>query len=390
VVLEFLGEERRRRLDAGLQRELRAVDGAQGTHLVVDGRRVLSLCSNNYLGLANHPALREAAERALRDLGVGAGSSRLVSGSMQAHHAAGGGARGAQAGRGALVFTSGYQANIGAIGALVGRDDEVFSDELNHASLIDGCRLSRARISVYPHNDMERLEAQLAASTARRRLIVTDSVFSMDGDEAPLAAICDLADRFGAMTLVDEAHATGAVGPHGSGVVGREGLQERVTVQMGTLGKALGCFGAFVAARGDVVDHLVNRARTLIYTTALPPPVVAAAVAALELLRAEPQRRDALRRNARRLHDGLVAISYSVPGEADSHILPVIIGDADATMRLSAELLERGVFAHGIRPPTVPTGTSRIRATVMATHSEEDIDDAIAAFRRVKKLRSEE
>jgi glycine C-acetyltransferase len=374
----FIDEALARRDAQGLRRRLRWIAGEQDRWVDVDGVRALLLCSNNYLGLANHPALREAAERALRDFGVGAGSSRLVSGSMSAHRQLEEALAELKQAEAALLFTSGYQANIGAIGALVGRDDEVFSDELNHASLIDGCRLSRARISVFPHNDMDRLEALLAASTARRRLIVTDSVFSMDGDEAPLAAICDLADRFGAMTLVDEAHATGVVGPHGSGVVGREGLQARVTVQMGTLGKALGCFGAFVAGRRNLVDLLINEARSFVFTTALPPAVVAAASAAVDLVRREDGRRERLAANAARLHRGLLDLGCDVPH--CSHILPVIIGDPEETMRVCERLLEHGVFAQGIRPPTVPEGTSRLRVTLMATHTDEDIGAALAAF----------
>ncbi len=381
MVLEFLEAERRRRRAAGLQREMRPVDGAQDAFLTVDGRRVLSLCSNNYLGLANHPALAEAAARAARELGIGAGASRLISGSMRIHHDLEdrlGDLKGTER---ALLFTSGYHANLGTISALVGAGDAVFSDALNHASLIDGCRLSRADIHAYAHCDPGDLESALRGSRARRKLIVTDSIFSMDGDAAPLRDICDLAERHGAMVMVDEAHATGVVGPRGAGLADELGLQSRITVQMGTLGKALGTFGAYVAAADDVIEHLVNHARTLIYTTALPPPVVAAAIAALDLVHAEPERRDRLRRNARRLHDGLARTGYAVAGEADSHILPVMIGDPDETMRLSVALLDRGVFAHGIRPPTVPAGTSRIRATVMATHSDADIDAAVEAFK---------
>lgn len=375
---DFVDEALARREAQGLRRRMRWIDGAQDRWVEVDGRRALLLCSNNYLGLANDPELREAAARALRDCGVGAGASRLVSGSMRAHRELEEALADLKRAEAALVFTSGYQANVGTITALVGRDDEVFSDELNHASLIDGCRLSRARVSVYPHNDMERLGALLAASRARRRLIVTDSVFSMDGDEAPLAAICDLADRYGAMTLVDEAHATGAIGPHGSGVVGREGLQERVTVQMGTLGKALGCFGAFVAGRRNLVDYLANEARSFVFTTALPPAIVAAARAAVAIAAREDGRRERLAANAARLHAGLLRLGFAVPH--CSHILPVMIGDPAATMALCGRLLDRGVFAQGIRPPTVPPGTSRLRVTLMATHTDADIDAALAAF----------
>jgi 8-amino-7-oxononanoate synthase len=365
---------------AGLERFLRPVDGAQDAHLVVNGRRVLSLCSNNYLGLANHPEVVEAAVAAAREVGVGAGASRLISGSMRLHHRLEERLAAFKQAEACLLFTSGYHANLGVIASLVGPEDAVFSDALNHASLIDGCRLSRAAVHVYPHNDLAALAERLATAPARRRLIVTDSIFSMDGDAAPLAAICALAEQHDAMVMVDEAHATGVCGPRGAGLVEALGLHQRVTVQMGTLGKALGTFGAYVAGSRALIDLLINTARTAIFTTALPPPVVAAAAAALTVVEREPERRAALRRNAAQLRDGLLGLGYDVPGDTDSHILPVMVGDADATMALSAALLERGVFAHGIRPPTVPEHTARLRATVMATHDEADLAAALDAF----------
>ena len=377
---DLFAEDRQRRVALGLQRSLRPVDGPQDARVIVDGCAVLSLCSNNYLGLANHPALIEAAVEAAREYGIGAGASRLISGSMRLHHdledrlAA---FKGAEA---SLLFTSGYHANLGVISSLVGDGDAVFSDALNHASLIDGCRLSGAAVHVYAHADVDALERRLRVVPARRRLIVTDSVFSMDGDAAPLADICDLAERYDAMLMVDEAHATGVLGRRGAGLVEALGLEPRITVQMGTLGKALGAFGAYVAGSRALIEFLVNRARTFIFTTALPPPVVAAAAAALRIVEREPERRAAVRRNALRLREGLLGIGYDVPGDADCHILPVLVGDAEATMALSAALLAAGVFAHGIRPPTVPDGTARIRATVMATHTDADIDAAVEAF----------
>jgi len=242
-------------------------------------------------------------------------------------------------------------------------------------------------VHVYPHGDLDALAERLRAVAARRRLIVTDSIFSMDGDAAPLAAVCDLAEQHGAMVMVDEAHATGVVGPRGAGLVDALDLHARVTVQMGTLGKALGTFGAYVAGSRPLVDLLINTARTAIFTTALPPPVAAAAAAALTIVEREPERRDALRRNAAHLRAGLLSLRFDVPGEADAHILPIMVGDAATTMALSTALLDRGVFAHGIRPPTVPDGTARLRATVMATHTEADIDAALAAFASVAPAR---
>jgi glycine C-acetyltransferase len=378
---DFAAEELSARQAAGLMRQLRCVDGAQDPWVTVDGRRVLLLCSNNYLGLANHPALREAACRAATDFGVGAGASRLISGSMRLHHELEEQLALFKGTEAALLFTSGYQANVGAISALVGQADAVFSDALNHASIIDGCRLSRARVCVYAHRDVGALAALLARTPARRRLIVTDSVFSMDGDMAPLAAICDLAERYGAMVMVDEAHATGIVGPDGSGMVKAAGLCDRVTVQIGTLGKALGTFGAFLAGRRSLVDWFVNSARSFIYTTALPPPVVAATLAALRIVCTEPQRRRDLGDNAAHLYHGLQRIGLSLPA-APSHIMPVVIGDAQRTMRVSERLLAEGVFVQGIRPPTVPEGTARLRVTVMSTHSRDDLDGAVETFRR--------
>lgn len=380
---EFALEELAARREAGLMRHLRAIDGPQDAWVEVDGRRVLLLCSNNYLGLANHPALREAASRAAAECGVGAGASRLVSGSMRLHEQLESRLAAFKHTEAALLFSTGYHANVGAITALVGPEDAVFSDALNHASIVDGCRLSRAAISVYPHLDTGTLASLLAASRARRRLVVTDSVFSMDGDIAPLGTICALAERYGAMVMVDEAHATGCLGPQGAGLVAAEGLQAQVTVQMGTLGKALGTFGAFVAARRSVIDLMVNVARSFIYTTALPPPVVAAAMAAVELANGSEDRRRDLATNAALLAAGLRARGFDV-GTAPCHIVPVLVGEAGAAMGMSADLLAEGVFVQGIRPPTVPPGTARLRATVMSTHTPADVELALAAFDRVR------
>jgi 8-amino-7-oxononanoate synthase len=367
---------------AGLQRRVRWIEGAQDTWVTVDGHRALLLCSNNYLGLANHPAVREAASKAAADYGAGAGASRLISGSMRLHRALEEQLAEFKGAEAALLFNSGYHANVGTISALVGNEDAVFSDELNHASIIDGCRLSGARIRIYRHNDVERLAALLAGTSARRRLIVTESVFSMDGDTAPLAAICEVAERYDAMVMVDEAHATGVVGPEGRGVVAAEGLQDRVALQMGTLGKALGSFGAFVAGSRAMIDLLLNTARSFIYTTALPPPVVAAAAAALSIARTDAERRQQLHDNAGYLRRTLAQLGLRV-GSPPLHILPVLIGDSERAVRISERLLSASVFVQGIRPPTVPSGTARLRVTPMSTHTPEDLAFAVDAFRRV-------
>ena len=380
-VNEFACDALASRRAAGLMRQLHCVDGPQDTWVTVDGRRALLLCSNNYLGLANHPALREAATRAAVDYGVGSGASRLISGSMRLHEQLEAQLAALKGTEAALVFNSGYHANIGVIAALVGNEDAVFSDALNHASIIDGCRLSGARIVVYPHNDVLALEGALATSAARRRLIVTESIFSMDGDTAPLRAICDVAERHGAMLVVDEAHATGVIGPRGGGLVEAEGLRERVTLQMGTLGKALGVFGAFVAGRRALIDLLINTARTFIYTTALPPPVLAASLAALDIVASEPDRRQQVIDNARQLRCLLQELGIDAGGAA--HVIPLPTGNPERTMRLSTQLLEERVFVQGIRPPTVPPATSRLRVTVMSTHTAADLQFARDAFQRV-------
>lgn len=365
---------------AGRWRELRRIEGPVDTWVTIDGMRVLALCSNNYLGLANHPGLASAAARAAETYGVGAGASRLISGSLAIHRDLETRLARFKHTESAVLFPTGYHANVGAITALVGRGDAVFSDQLNHASIIDGCRLSGAEVHVYPHADTGALDALLAArSTARRRLVVTDSVFSMDGDHAPLREICRVAAAHDAMVMVDEAHATGVEGPTGAGLVEALGLGDVVTVQMGTLGKALGTAGAFVAGSSALIALLVNRARSFIYTTALPPPVVAAVDAALDVVEREPERRARLATIAATLRARLAALGFEIPPGAGP-IIPVITGSSERALAWSRGLLERGVFVQAIRPPTVPDGTARLRVTLMATHTDEDLAHAVAAF----------
>ena len=368
----------------GLYRKLRRVEGEQASTLILDGKEVINFSSNNYLGLANHPALRAAAKAAIDRYGCSAVASRLISGNMTLHEELEAKIAALKGGEAALVFNSGFQANVGLIPTLAGEGDAIFSDALNHASIIDGCRLSRARTVVYSHCDLERLESGLKeAPVSGRKLIVTETLFSMDGDEAPLAEIVELAERYGAMVMVDEAHATGVFGPNGAGVVAKLGLTERIALQMGTLGKALGGFGAYVAGSRVLRELLINRCRSFIFTTSLPPAVLATAIAAIDLLYKEPQRRLALWHNCRSLKEGLKRLGFSL-GQSESQILPVLIGDAQKCMAFSEKLLEKGVFAQGIRPPTVPPGTSRLRVTVMATHTHEHLHRALEAFEEVK------
>jgi 8-amino-7-oxononanoate synthase len=381
---EFIQSELGRLKQQGLYRKLRRVDGEQGVTLILDGQEVLNFCSNNYLGLANHPALRQAAKEAIDRYGCGSGASRLISGNMTLHEELEAKIAALKGTEAALVFNSGFQANVGLLSSLVGERDVIFSDALNHASVIDGCRLSRAQIVVYPHSDLSRLEDGLKKAPVKsRKLIVTETLFSMDGDEAPLAEIVDLADRYEAMLMVDEAHATGVFGPNGAGVVAKLGLGERVLLQMGTLGKALGGFGAYVAGSNALRDLLINRCRSFIFTTSLPPTVLAMAIAAIDLSIKEPQRRLALWHNCRALKEGLKRMDFSL-GQSESQILPLIIGEAQECIAFSERLLDKGIFVQGIRPPTVPEGTSRLRITLMATHTHEHLHRALKALEEVR------
>jgi glycine C-acetyltransferase/8-amino-7-oxononanoate synthase len=370
-IADRLGELR----DRGLHRRLRLIDGPQGPRVLLDGRSVLLLCSNNYLGLADHPRVREAAAEAALAWGAGAGASRLISGNMEPHRRLEERLAEFKGYEAALLFGSGYLANTGAIAALAGRGEVVFSDELNHASIVDGCRLARAETFVYRHGDMEHLGWGLQRAAGRGSLIATDGVFSMDGDVAPLEALVRLARRHGCRLMVDEAHATGALGPGGRGSVAAAGLSEEVDLVVGTLGKALGSYGAYVCAGGELIEYLLNTARSFIFSTALPPPVVAAAQAALELLDAQPQRVERLSANATVLREALAAEGLRAAGSG-TQIVPVAVGAAERTMDMSERLLARGVFAQGIRPPTVPEGSSRLRFTVMATHRADELRKA--------------
>ncbi len=361
--------------DRGLHRRLRLVGGPQGARVLLDDRPVLLLCSNNYLGLADHPKVRRAAAEAAMRWGAGAGASRLISGNMAPHRQLEERLAAFKGYEEALLFGSGYLANTGTIAALAGRGEVVFSDELNHASIVDGCRLARAETFVFRHRDLEHLAWGLERAGDRAALIVSDGVFSMDGDVAPLTGLAELARRHGCRLMVDEAHATGALGPGGRGTVAAAGLGEEVDLVVGTLGKALGSYGAYVCASGELREYLVNAARPFIFSTAPPPPVLAAALAALELLEAAPRRVERLQDNAATLRGALAAEGLATGG-GECQIVPLEVGDAERTMALCERLLECGVFAQGIRPPTVPEGCSRLRFTVMATHRPSELERA--------------
>jgi len=390
--LGFCALELARLEDAGLGRRVRALDSASEPEVILDGRRVLCLASNNYLGLAAHPEVVDAATEAARRYGAGAGSARLVTGGLVLHDELEARLAAFKGTEAALLFSSGYLANLGTVAALVGPGDAVFSDSLNHASIIDGCRLSRADVHVYRHADAGHLADRLAAwrrgaGPGPRALVVTDSVFSMDGDVAPLPDIAAASERHGAVLMVDEAHATGVVGPGGRGAVTAFGLDGRVGVVMGTLSKSLGAAGGFIAGSADLCAYLRNRARSFIFDTALPPPTAAAALAALRILEREPERPVRARRLAGRLAAGLRVAGYEVP-DPPAAVLPVVVGSPDAAMGLSARLLDAGVLVTAIRPPSVPEGTSRLRATVMATHTDAEIDRAVAAFAAARSGRA--
>jgi len=359
----------------GLDRRTRRVSGPQGPHVVLDGRPVLLLCSNNYLGLADHPRVRAAAAEAAMRWGVGAGASRLVSGTMTIHRRLEERLAEFKGRQSALLFGSGYLANMGVIAALARPGDIVFSDELNHASIVDGCRLSRAETFVYDHRDVEHLAWGIAQSEGRGALIVTDSVFSMDGDVAPLQELVELAQRHRIRLVVDEAHATGTLGPDGRGALADAGLEDQVDVIVGTLGKALGSYGAFAACDRQMVRYLVNSARTFIFSTAPPPPAVAGALAALELLQERPRRLMRLQSNVAALRSELGREGFDLRGSR-THIIPLVVGDPGLAIEICEKALARGVFAQAIRPPTVAPMTSRLRLAVMASHREEELRTA--------------
>ena len=351
----------------------------------MDGKRVVMLSSNNYLGLANHPRLKKASIDATLSYGTGSGASRLISGNMEIHKTLEKELAQFKGTERALLFNSGYQANIGAIPVLAGEGDLILSDELNHASIIDGCSLSKATVRVYKHVNMDSLEGILKRSSKfKRRLIVTDALFSMDGDIAPLPDIVGLAEKYSALVMIDDAHGTGVLGEKGKGIIEHFGLWGKVPIQMGTLSKALGSFGAFIAGSQDLIDYLVNKARSLIYTTALPPSVCASSLAALKILEEKPPLIGQLRENSLYFRKGMKELGYSIP-DGETPIIPLIIGDPERTMAIVRSLFDEGVFVQGIRPPTVPDGTSRLRITLMATHTKRQLDLSLRAFEKIAK-----
>ncbi len=378
----YIKDELRKTYEAGLRRTFIDIEGAQGPRVTVNGRSLLHFSSNDYLTLASDPRLIEAANAATVEFGAGSGASRLVSGNMTPHMALEERLKAFKGTEAVLLFNSGYQANTGVIPVLAGRGDDIFSDRLNHASIIDGIAISRARLSRYPHRDTGALERLLKASTARRKLIITDGVFSMDGTVAPLGDIAELAEKYGAFIYIDDAHGTGVLGAKGRGVVEEAGVDASRTLQMGTLGKALGSFGAFVAGSAGLIELIKNRARSFIFSTSLPPGACGASTAAIDIVESEPERRAAVRENAAYLRKSLLESGFET-GESTTQIIPVIIGDAKRVMVMSKKLFKRGFLVQGIRPPTVAKGTERLRITTMSAHTREDINQLANALTEV-------
>jgi 8-amino-7-oxononanoate synthase len=368
----------------GLLRSTRVINGRQAARVMCNGRDVLLLCSNNYLGLADHPSLAAASIAAIEEYGTSSGASRLVSGTMELHERLEGAVAAFKRTEAALLFNSGHAANTGIIPALVGRGDVVFSDRLNHASIIDGILLSGARLVRYPHNDHQQLAALMEKHAGGRCLIVSDGVFSMDGDITPLAELVELKRRYGALLMIDDAHGCGVLGAQGRGSAELLGVGGDVDVQMGTFGKALGSFGAYAAVSADLRTLLINRARSFIFSTSLPPSVLAASLAAVELVQtAEGDLlREQLNNNSRFFRSSLAEAGFRIP-DGSTQIVPIVVGSADTTMKFSETLLAEGLFAQGIRPPTVPAGTSRLRFTLMATHTHADLTGAVEIIHRV-------
>jgi 8-amino-7-oxononanoate synthase len=383
---EELGDELDRLSAGGLRRELRRWVGPHGPTIELGGRRLASFSSNNYLGLAGHPALSDAAARSVAENGLGSAASRLIAGNHAEHEALETDLAAFHRAEAALLFNSGFQANVGVIPAVVGRGDLVLSDRLNHASLIDGCRLSRAAVEVYPHLDVAVLEHILAARrpVARRALVVTESVFSMDGDRAPLDRIGEVCRRNGAWLMVDEAHAVAALGPGGRGIAAEAGVVPDILV--GTLGKAFGTFGAYVAGSRVLRQLLIHRARSFVFSTALPPAIAAAGRAAVALVAGPDgeRRRADLAGHIERFAAALAGAGLLAEGAGRSAIFPVILGSEHRTMEAAADLATQGFHVQGIRPPTVPAGSSRLRISLMATHAADAIDSLAAALRTLQ------
>ncbi|MCK5256443.1 MAG: 8-amino-7-oxononanoate synthase [Deltaproteobacteria bacterium] len=383
--MDFLNEQLESLKKAGLYRALKSLRGPQTATTIIDEKRVLQFSSNNYLGLADHPRLKAAAQEAINNCGSGSGASRLICGNLELNVKLEGKIAKLKKKENALLFNTGYMANIGIISTLMGEEDIILSDEFNHASIIDGCMMSKAQVRVYPHKDMDALEDLLKESKQfKHRLIVTDGIFSMDGDIVSLPELVSLAKQYECMLMVDDAHATGVLGANGGGTGEHFSLEDKIDISMGTFGKALGGFGAFVAGSHMLREFLINRARTFIFTTGLPPAVIASGIAALELLEMEPEIRAKLWENVGFFKNGIKELGFDTLN-SETQIIPVLVGDASLTMQMGEMLLKEGVFIQGIRPPAVAQSSSRLRITIMATHARGELEFALKALEKVGK-----
>ena len=375
--LGFLDEALEQLRAEGLYRRLRVLEGEQAHTSRFDGRDVINLSSNNYLGLTSHPSLREAAIRAVRELGAGSGSVRTIAGTMALHLDLERRIAAFKHTEAAVVFQSGFAANAGTVAAILGKEDLILSDELNHASIIDGARLSRASIKVFPHRDVEALRRLLEETASiKRRLVITDGVFSMDGDVAPLREIAALAREHGAIMMVDDAHSSGVLGRNGRGTIDHFDLHGQVDIQVGTLSKAMGVLGGYVCGSKSLIEFLYHRARPFLFSTSHPPAVASACLAAIDVLEREPERIERLWANTKRFKAGLTRLGFDT-GTSETPITPILVGEADTAMKFSDRAFERGVFAQGIGFPTVAKGRARLRTIVTATHTEEELDRAL-------------
>lgn len=384
--MEFISEELKELEQSGLYRRLRTITSNQEAHVTIGGKDYISFSSNNYLGLANNPKVKESAISAIKLYGCGAGASRLIVGTMELHTKLEERIAQFEGKPAAILFCSGYVANVGVITSLVGPGDAIILDHFNHASIVDAARLSGAKLLAYPHKDMKKLEGILKRyKDFRKRLIVTDTVFSMDGDFAPLPDIVGLAKKYDVMTMVDEAHATGVIGVNGRGVSEHFGVAKDIDVIMGTLSKAVGSLGGFVVGSQELVSYLHNKARSFIYTTALPPAVCAASITSFDIISGEPELREKFWERVDIVKKGLQRSGFDLM-DTESHIIPVLVGSEKTVMEMSRYLYENGVLAAGIRTPTVPKNTARLRITIMVTHTRKDITKLLSICEEAKKI----
>ena len=389
--LSYLTDQMNELKSKGTHFRLRVLDDVQAPVCTFDGKKVINLASNNYLGLTTHPKLREAALEATRKYGVGSGAVRTIAGTMKIHMELEEKIARFKNVEACVVFQSGFAANAGTVSAILGKEDFIVSDELNHASIIDGARLSRAKILVFRHKDMAHAEEQLASIKDQpgRRLLITDGVFSMDGDIGPLPALCELAEKYGAIMMVDDAHASGVLGRNGRGTIDHFHMHGRVDIQVGTLSKAIGALGGYVCGSRDLIDFLYHRARPFLFSTSHPPSVAATCIAAFEVLEDEPERMERLWENTRFWKKELGNLGFNIGGvntpASETPITPIIIGDGRITMEFSRELFKEGVFGTGIAFPTVPEGKARIRTIMTATHTQDQLGQALEVLNRVGK-----